>query len=194
VEENMSKKLVPVGLSNRHCHLSQADIDVLFGEGYELTNFKDLKQPGQYACEEKIQVVGPRGSLTMRVLGPARKQSQVEISLTDGFALGVQPPVRQSGDLAGSPGCKLVGPKGEVEISEGVIAASRHIHMHTSDGEKFGVNDRDVVSVEFGGERGVVFHNVLCRVNEAFALEFHVDIDEGNAAGLKNGDEVEIIS
>ncbi|MBN2796054.1 MAG: phosphate propanoyltransferase [Clostridia bacterium] len=190
----MSKKLVPVGLSNRHCHLSQADIDVLFGEGYELTNFKDLKQPGQYACEEKVQVVGPKGALTMRVLGPARNQSQVEVSLTDGFVLGVQPPVRQSGDLAGSPGCKLVGPKGEVEISEGVIAASRHIHMHTTDGERFNVKDKDVVSVEFGGERGVVFHNVLCRVNAAFALEFHVDIDEGNAAGLKNGDEVEIIS
>lgn len=190
----MSKKLVPVGLSNRHCHLSQADIDVLFGEGYQLTNFKDLKQPGQYACEEKITVVGPKGSLTMRVLGPARKQSQVEVSLTDGFALGVKPPVRQSGDLAGSPGAKLVGPKGEVEISEGVIAASRHIHMHTDDGERFGVKDKDIVSVEFGGERGVVFRNVLCRVNEAYALEYHVDIDEGNAAGLKNGDEVEIIS
>lgn len=190
----MSKKLVPVGLSNRHCHLSQADIDVLFGEGYQLTNMKDLKQPGQYACEEKITVVGPKGSLTMRVLGPARKQSQIEISLTDGFALGVKPPVRQSGDLAGSPGAKLVGPKGEVEINEGIIAAARHIHMHTTDGERFGIKDKELVSVEFGGERGVVFKNVLARVHPEFALEFHVDIDEGNAAGLKNGDEVEIIS
>lgn len=187
------KKLVPVGLSNRHAHLSQEDIDVLFGKGYALTNMKDLKQPGQYACEEKITVVGPRGSLTMRVLGPARKQSQVEVSLTDGFALGVKPPVRQSGDLAASPGGKLVGPNGEVEISEGIIAASRHIHMHTSDGERYGIKDKDIVSVEFGGDRGVVFKNVLARVNEAFALEFHVDIDEGNGAGLKNGDEVEII-
>lgn len=190
----MNKKLVPVGLSNRHCHLSQADIDVLFGQGHELTNFKDLKQPGQYACEEKITVVGPKGSLTMRVLGPARKQSQIEISLTDGFALGIKPPVRQSGDLAGSPGAKLVGPKGEVEINEGVIAAGRHVHMHTTDGERFGIKDKEIISVEFGGERGVVFNNVLARVNDAFALEFHVDIDEGNAAGLKNGDEVEIIS
>ena len=190
----MNKKLVPTGLSNRHCHLSQADIDVLFGEGYQLTNMKDLKQPGQFACEEKITVTGTKGSLTMRVLGPARNQSQIEVSLTDGFVLGVKPPVRQSGDLAGSPGGKIVGPKGEVEISEGIIAASRHIHMHTTDGERFGVKDKDVVDVEFGGERGVVFKNVLARVNEAFALEFHVDIDEGNAAGLRNGDEVEIIS
>lgn len=190
----MSKKLVPVGLSNRHAHLSQADIDVLFGKGHQLTNMKNLKQPGQYACEEKITVVGPKGSLTMRVLGPARNQSQVEVSLTDGFALGVKPPVRHSGDLVGSPGAKIVGPEGEVEISEGIIAASRHIHMHTTDGEKFGIKDKDVVNVEFGGERGVIFKNVLARVNEAFALEFHVDIDEGNGAGLKNGDEVEIIS
>lgn len=189
----MSKNLVPVGLSNKHVHLSQADIDVLFGEGYQLTNMKDLKQPGQYACDEKITVVGPKGSLTMRVLGPARNQSQIEVSLTDSFVLGLKVPVRQSGDLAGSPGAKLVGPNGEVEIAEGVIAASRHIHMHTTDGERFGIKDKDVVSVEFGGDRGVVFQNVLARVNEAFALEFHVDIDEGNAAGLKNGDEVAII-
>ncbi len=119
----MSKKLVPVGLSNRHAHLSQADIDAIFGEGYQLTNMKDLKQPGQYACEEKVTVVGPKGSLTMRVLGPARNASQIEISITEGFTLGLKAPVRQSGDLAGSPGAKLVGPKGEVEISEGVIAA-----------------------------------------------------------------------
>lgn len=189
----MDKRLVPVGLSNRHAHLSQADIDVLFGEGYQLTNMKDLKQPGQFACEEKITVVGPKGSLTMRVLGPARNQSQVEVSLTDGFVLGVKPPVRHSGDLAGSPGGKIVGPKGEVEISEGIIAASRHIHMHTTDGERFGIKDREIVSVKVEGERGVIFNNVLARVNEAFALEFHVDIDEGNGAGLKNGVEVEII-
>ena len=189
----MEKRLVPVGLSNRHAHLSQADIDVLFGKGYELTNMKDLKQPGHYACEEKITVVGAKGSLVMRVLGPARNQSQVEVSLTDGFVLGVKPPVRHSGDLAGSPGGKIVGPNGEVEISEGIIAASRHIHMHTSDGERFGVNDRDIVSVKVGGERGLVFNNVLARVHPEFALEFHVDIDEGNGSALKNGDEVEII-
>ncbi len=189
----MSKMLVPVGLSNRHCHLSQEHIEILFGEGYELTNFKDLSQPGQFAAEEKIDVVGPKGKLTMRVLGPARKASQVEVSVTDGFSIGLKVPVRNSGDVAGSPGAKLVGPKGEVEITEGVIAAARHIHMHTSDGEKFGIADKDMVKVKVDGPRGLVFENVLARVHETFALEFHVDIDEGNAAGMRNAQEVEII-
>ena len=189
----MEKKLVPVGLSNRHCHLSQADIDVIFGQGYELTKFKDLKQPGQFACEEKIEVVGPKGSFTMRVLGPARKASQVEVSVTDGFALGIKPPVMGSGSLDGTPGAKLVGPKGEVEIECGVIAAARHIHMTPAEAAELDVEDKQLVSVRFGGERALVFENVLCRVNKDFALEFHADIDEGNAAGLKNGDFVEII-
>jgi putative phosphotransacetylase len=189
----MEKKLVPVGLSNRHCHLSQADIDVLFGEGYELTKFKDLSQPGQFACEEKIEVVGPKGSYKMRVLGPARKASQIEVSVTDGFTLGIKPPVMGSGSLEGTPGAKLVGPKGEVEIECGVIAAARHIHMTPADAEKLGVEDKQLVNVRFGGERAVVFENVLCRVNKDFALEFHADIDEGNAGGLKNGDVVEIV-
>lgn len=185
--------LVPVGLSNRHCHLSKEHIEILFGEGYELTKFKDLSQPGQYAANEKITVVGPKGSLEMRVLGPARGESQVEVSLTDGFVLGVVPPVRDSGDTAGSPGAKLVGPKGEVTMEKGIIAAARHIHMHTSDAEAFGLKDKDVVSVKTEGKRGLVFDNVLVRAHETFALEFHLDIDEGNAAGLKNGDKVAIL-
>lgn len=189
----MTKKLVPVGLSNRHIHLSQAHIDVLFGEGYELTKFKDLAQPGQYAAEEKVEVVGPKGSLTMRVLGPARGNTQVEVSLADGFTLGVKPPVRDSGDVAGSPGAKIKGPKGEVEITEGIIAASRHIHMHSDDAKRYGIEDKARVSVKVGGDRALTFENVLVRAREDFALEFHVDIEEGNAAGLKNGQEVEII-
>lgn len=190
----MSELLIPVGLSNRHVHLSQEHISILFGEGYELTKFKDLSQPGQYACNEKVDVVGPKGTLKgVRVLGPARSKTQVEISITDGFVLGVNPPVRDSGDLAGSPGAKIVGPKGEVELTEGVIAAARHIHMHTSDAEKFGVKDKEIVKVRVEGKRGLVFENVLARVNPNYALEFHVDIDEGNAAGLKNGDKVEIV-
>lgn len=189
----MEKRLVPVGLSNRHVHLSQADVEALFGEGYELTVFKDLSQPGQYACEEKIEVVGPKGSLVMRVLGPARNTTQVEVSVTDGFAIGLKVPVRDSGNLAESPGAKLVGPKGEVEIKEGIIAAARHIHMHTSDAEKFGLEDKQMVSVQVEGPRGLVFNNVLVRVNPEYALEFHADIDEGNAAGLKNGQMIEII-
>lgn len=190
----MSELLIPVGLSNRHVHLSKEHIDILFGEGYELTKFKDLSQPGQYACNEKVDIVGPKGTLKgVRVLGPARGQTQVEISITDGFALGVNPPVRDSGDLAESPGAKIVGPKGEVELTEGIIAAARHIHMHTSDAEKFGVKDKDIVKVKVGGKRGLIFENVLVRVNPNYALEFHVDIDEGNAAGLKNGDKVELV-
>ncbi len=190
----MEKMMLSVGISNRHLHLSAEDIETLFGKGYELTKFKDLSQPGQYAAEEKVDLVGPKGTLKgVRVLGPARKQTQVEISLTDSFVLGVKPPVRDSGDLEASPGVKIVGPKGEVDISEGVIVAGRHIHMHTDDAAKFGVVDRERVSVRTTGERSVLFENVLVRVHPTFALEMHVDVDEGNAAGLKNGDMVELI-
>lgn len=190
----MENNMIPVGLSNRHIHLSQADLDVLFGEGYELTKFKDLSQPGQYAANEKVDVVGTKGTLKgVRILGPVRKETQIEISLADGFVLGVNPPVRDSGDLIDSPGVKVVGPKGEVTIDKGVIAAARHIHMHTSDAEKFGVADKDVVSVRVGGKRGLVFDNVLVRVHKEYALEMHVDVEEGNAAGLKNGSMVELI-
>jgi putative phosphotransacetylase len=189
----MSKGYVPAGLSNRHVHLSKEHVDILFGEGHELCVFKDLGQPGQFACEEKIDVVGPKGKLNMRVLGPARNETQIEISLTDGFVLGVVPPVRDSSDLDGSPGAKLVGPKGEVVIEKGIIAAARHIHMHTSDAEQFGVADKDVVSVKVDGRRGLVFENVLVRVHKSYALEFHLDIDEGNAAGVKNGDQLLVL-
>ncbi|GAB6084907.1 phosphate propanoyltransferase [Alkaliphilus crotonatoxidans] len=190
----MEKMMIPVGISNRHLHLSAEDIETLFGNDYELTKFKDLSQPGQYAAEEKVDLVGPKGTLKgVRVLGPARKQTQVEISLTDSFALGVKSPVRDSGDLKGSPGVKIVGPKGQVEIPEGVIIAGRHIHMHTDDAAKFNVVDKDRVMVRTFGERSVVFENVLVRVHETYALEMHVDVDEGNAAALKNGDMVEII-
>lgn len=190
----MEKKMVPVGLSNKHIHLSQEHLDILFGEGYELKKFKDLSQPGQYAAEEKVDVVGVKGTLKgVRILGPVRKETQVEVSFADGFVLGVVPPVRDSGDLIDSPGAKIVGPKGEVVIEKGIIAAARHIHMHTSDAEKFGVVDKEEVSVKVEGKRGLVFNNVLVRVNKEYALEMHVDIEEGNAAGLKNGSMVELI-
>ncbi|RKD34278.1 phosphate propanoyltransferase [Thermohalobacter berrensis] len=188
------RKELPIALSNRHVHLSEEHIKVLFGEGYELTKKKDLSQPGQFAAEEKVDLVGPKGTIKgVRVLGPARKETQVEISLTDSFKLGVKAPVRNSGDLDGSPGAKLVGPNGEVELEKGVIAAARHIHMHTDDAEEFGVKDKDIVKVKVGGERGLVFENVLVRVSPKYALEMHVDIDEGNAAGVKNGEMVELI-
>ena len=184
---------LPIALSNKHIHLSQADVDALFGAGYELTHKKDLSQPGQFACEEMVEVVGPKGSTKMRVLGPARPESQVEVSLADARGLGIAVPVRQSGDTEGTPGCKLVGPKGEVEMTKGVIVAARHIHMSLEDAERFGVKDKDVVSVQTTGERALLFNNVLVRANAAFALEMHVDLEEGNAAGVKNGDLVELV-
>lgn len=187
------KREVPIALSNRHIHLSQEDIEALFGPGHQLTVFKDLSQPGQYACEEKVDIVGPKGALKgVRVLGPARKQTQAEVSFADGFVLGVKPPVRDSGDLAGSPGAKIIGPAGEVEIKEGIIAAARHIHMHTSDATEFGVCDKQKVNVVVGGERAITFQNVLVRVHDTYALEMHVDVEEGNACGAKNGQVVEI--
>jgi len=186
---------VPVGLSNKHVHLSQEDINILFGEGHELTAIKDLGQPGQFACDEKVDLVGPKRTIKgVRVLGPARKESQVEISLADGFTLGIENvPVKGSGSLDGTPGIKLVGPNGEVELKQGVIAAARHIHMHPKDAEEFGVKDKDMVKVKVEGERGLVFENVLIRVHETYALEFHVDVEEGNAAMIKNKQMLEVI-
>lgn len=190
----MSDKFVPVGLSNRHLHLSKEHLDILFGEGFELTKLKDLSQPGQFAANEKVDIVGQKGTLKgVRILGPTRKDTQIEISVTDGFVLGVNPPVRDSGKIDGSPGAKIVGPKGEVTLEKGVIAAARHIHMHTSDAENFGLKDKDVVKVKVGGKRGLVFENVVVRVNPEYALEMHVDIDEGNAAQIKSGDKLEVI-
>ena len=186
---------VSVGLSNKHVHLSKEHIDILFGEGHVLTPIKDLSQPGQFACDEKVDLVGPKRTIKgVRILGPARKETQVEISLSDGFTLGISDlPVRDSGKTEGTPGIKLIGPKGEVEINKGVIAASRHIHMHTSDAKKYGLKDKDTVSVKVGGPRGLIFDNVLVRVNDEYSLDMHLDVEEGNAAGLKNGDLVEVI-
>jgi len=186
---------VTVGLSNKHVHLSKEHINILFGEGHELTPIKDLSQPGQFACDEKVDLVGPKRTIKgVRILGPARKETQVEISLSDGFTLGLsEVPVRDSGKTEGTPGVKLVGPKGEVELEKGVIAASRHIHMNTSDAVKYGLKDKDIVSVKVGGPRALIFENVLIRVNDEYALDMHLDVEEGNAAGLANCDAVEVI-
>lgn len=186
---------VPVGISNRHIHLSNQDLETLFGEGYELTVRNDLSQTGQYAAEETVTIEGPKSAMqNIRILGPTRPETQLEISRTDSFALGVKPPVRDSGSLEGSPGIKLVGPKGEVTLDKGVIIAQRHIHMTEKDAEQFGVKDKDLVSVRVGGERGIVFQNVLVRVRNDFVLEMHIDTDEANAAILGNGQEVEVLS
>jgi len=170
--------------SARHMHLSQQDLETLFGTGYALTNKKDLSQPGQFACEERVDVVGPkRTQKGVTILGPVRPASQVELSLTDARSLGINAPVRESGDIAGSPGCKLVGPCGEVEISEGVIVAKRHIHMTPNDAKELGVQDKEIVNVQIDGTRPLVFGDVVVRVSPTFALAMHIDTDEANAAG-----------
>ena len=174
-----------VETSARHVHLSRKDLDILFGEGHELTPIRELSQPGQFACEERIDVVGPRRTLSnVIILGPTRPETQVEISLTDARSIGIEAPIRESGDIAGSPGCKLVGPKGEVEITDGVIIAKRHIHMTPDDAEKLGVADQDIVSVQIDSDdRSSVLGNVVVRVNKAYALAMHIDTDESNAVG-----------
>ncbi len=186
---------VPVGVSNRHIHLSTADVETLFGKGYELTPLKDLSQPGQYACKETLTLIGPslRPIENVRVLGPVRKASQVEISRTDSFVLKVKPPVRESGDIAGSAPVTIVGPKGVVTLKEGCIIANRHIHMSEEEGKAFGLKDGDYVTVEANGERRTTFFDVQVRVNKAFRLEMHIDTDDANAAGIGNGAKVKVI-
>jgi len=185
---------VPVGVSNRHVHLSRRDMEILFGPGYELKREKQLSQPGEFAAEETLTVVGPKGALeNVRVLGPLRNKTQVEISLTDGFKLGIKPPVRNSGNLESTPGAVLVGPAGTLVLEEGVILAARHIHMNSADAERYGLRDGQRVRVRFGGVRGLVMENVIVRVKPTYKLELHVDTDEANAALLTNGSEVEIL-
>lgn len=172
-----------VETSARHLHVTQQDLEKLFGAGHQLTPKKELSQPGQYASEEKVTVVGPKGELKMTILGPTRSSTQVEVSLTDARTLGLKTPVRESGDIAGSAACKLVGPAGEVELKEGVIAAKRHIHMHPDDAARFGVQDKQVVGVRINTDgRSLVFDDTVVRVNPTYALAMHIDTDESNAA------------
>ena len=187
---------IPVGISNRHIHLSTKDLETLFGAGYELTPIKDLSQPGQYACKETLTIIGPsmRPIENVRVLGPVRKASQVEISMTDSFVLKVKPPVRESGDIAGSAPVTIIGPKGIVELKEGCIIANRHIHMHTSDAARYGVKDGDYIDVDaLQGTRKTRWYGVQVRVRDDFALEMHVDTDDANAVGYKNGYTVTVV-
>ena len=185
---------VPAGISNKHLHVSEADFKVLFGADAEMTHFKDLSQPGQFATEEKVDIVGPRGTLKgIRILGPYRKQTQVELARTDCFAVGIDIVLRESGKLEGTPGCKLVGPAGEVEIEEGVIVAKRHIHLSTAQAEEAGVRNGDIVSVKFDGPRALTFDEVVVRAGETHERDMHLDTDEANASGLSNGQLGEII-
>ncbi len=177
-------KEVLVEMSARHIHLSKEAVDVLFGEGYELTKKKDLSQPGQYACAERLNVVGPKGTIKASILGPTRPASQVELSLTDARTIGLTAPIRESGDVKGSAGCKLVNPENgaEYELSEGVIVAKRHIHLTPAAAEEIGVADKQIVSVKVNSERTTVFGDVVVRVNPNFAPAMHIDTDEANAA------------
>ena len=185
---------IPVGVSSRHIHLKREDLDVLFGEGYELSNMKDLSQPGEFAANETVKVVGPKGEFAnVRILGPLRKFTQLEVSMTDSYTLGVKAPLRASGNIEGTPGIKIIGPKGELKIEEGVIVAWRHIHMTPEDAYAFGVENGQYVSIKTLGERSLIFNQVLVRVKETYALDMHIDTDEANAAGLRTGDKAEII-
>ncbi len=186
---------VPVGVSNRHIHLSREDLEALFGVGYELTPLKDLSQPGQYACKEQLTIVGPslRPIEGVRVLGPVRKRSQVEISATDSYVLKVKPPVRESGNIAGSSPITIIGPKGVVALSEGCIIANRHIHMSPVEARDFGIADGDTVTVDVSGKRRTRWYDVQVRVHPDFRLEMHVDTDDANAAGIGNGCKVKIV-
>ena len=185
---------VKIGLSNKHVHLQQDHIDILFGKGHELTNMKDLKQPGQFAAKETVKVIGPKGSFDkVRILGPARPESQIEVSLTDARSLGIKAPVCESGRLEGTPGITLEGPCGTVTLTKGVMVALRHIHMPPDIADQLGIKDKDWVCVETCGIRKTIFCNVLARVSDQFDYEMHLDTDEANAAGLNNDDYLKII-
>lgn len=185
---------IPVGISNRHIHLSKADMDSLFGKGYQMSKMKDLSQPGQYACKETVTICGPKGAIEkVRILGPVRSKTQVEVLVADSFKLGIVSPVRLSGDLYGSPGIILVGPKGSVRIDEGLVVAQRHIHMNCEDAQYFGVSDGQVVSIEINGSRGGIYNNVAIRANDTSVLECHVDTEEANAMNINSLSKIKII-
>lgn len=185
---------VPVRISGRHIHISRADLNQLYGPDYSLTKYRDLAQPGQFAANETLTVVGPAGVIEeVRILGPIREKTQVEISGTDGYHLGIEPPVRDSGDTEGTPGIVLVGPNGAVTLREGVILAATHIHISDKDADSIGLKNGDRVQVIVDGERDLIFNNVLIRVDKNFITEMHVDTDEANAAVISDGDCVRII-
>lgn len=194
---------IPVGVSNRHFHISPKDLETLFGKGHPLSKLRDISQKGQFACHETLEVIGPKGTIrNIRIVGPARGQTQLEISRSDAYGLGINPPVRYSGDLAGSAGARIKGPVGELNLKQGIIIPQRHIHMNSRDAREFGVRDRQRVFVApvVEGEldpgcepRHTIFANVLIRVDESFVLDFHIDLDEANGSGLKTGDHVYII-
>ncbi len=191
-----SKSPIPIGISSRHLHLNQDDWDKLFGKGSQPRKFRDIKQPGFWAAHETVAIEGPKGRIdNIRLVAPHRARTQVEISKTDAALLGVRPPIRDSGDLDGSTPIKIVGPKGSIDVKEGLILARRHIHFHPLEAKAMGVKDGEVVRVRagIGGIRELVFEQVLCRVSDKFSLELHLDTDEANAAFVKNGETTYIV-
>ncbi len=191
---NRAAKAVVVNVSNRHVHLRQNELEILFGKGYQLTKLRDLMQPGEHATNETVTIAGSKGEMKgVRVLGPLRKATQVEVSMTDSIHLGLNAPVRLSADTAGSASVRITGPKGTVELKEGCIVAKRHVHMSPADAEFLGVKHGDVLSVRIEGERGLVFGNVIARVSPNMVLECHLDTDEANAAAAKNGTKAFIL-
>ncbi|TCO77959.1 phosphate propanoyltransferase [Marinisporobacter balticus] len=187
-------RLVPIGISNRHIHLSKKDLETLFGKRYTLTKIKDLVQPGQFAAKETVKIIGPKGNFEkVRILGPVRDTTQVEVSLADGFKIGIKVPIRESGKIENTPGIILEGPKGKVTKNNGVIAALRHIHIPPEIAKAYGLQDKQMVDVETEGIRKTVFGNVLVRVSDRYSLEMHIDMDEANSSDIKNGDKVRIL-
>jgi putative phosphotransacetylase len=188
------KSEVPVGVSARHIHLEKDHLKILFGEDYQLTQLKPLSQPGQYAAEETVEIKGPKGSIQkVRILGPVRPQTQVEISATDARKLGITAPVRTSGDLKGTPGITIIGPKGEITVSEGVIIADRHIHMTPNDAKIYGVADGQKVKLLVDGEKGGVLHNVTIRISDKYALDCHIDTDDASAFQINQNQLLKIL-
>lgn len=194
VRRSVGQGVVPVGVSNRHIHLTDAAVEALFGSGHQLTPMKALSQPGQFACEEKVTVEGPKGKLTgVRVLGPTRKDNQVELAVTDAFSIGIKPVVRMSGDVAGTPPCRIIGPVGSIDLPQGVIVAARHLHMSDEQAAVYGLKNGDMVRLQTRGSRSVIFDRVAVRTGPAHDLEAHIDFDEANCAQLRNGDLLELV-
>jgi putative phosphotransacetylase len=193
-EINISEDKVPVGISARHVHLERQHLDILFGKDYQLTFLKALSQPGQFAAQETVEIIGPKGALSsVRILGPERKQTQVEVAMTEARKLGIKPLVRTSGELSGTPGITIRGPKGEITIQEGVIIADRHIHMTPEDARRYDVKEGQKVKVQIDGEKGGIMHNVTIRVSDKYALDCHIDTDDASAFLISQGQIVTIV-
>ncbi len=194
VKRIKNQMLIEVEASGRHIHLSDEHLQILFGPGYTLTKVKDLSQPGQYACKERVTITGPKGSIrNVVVLGPTRKETQIEVSLTDALSLGIKTPVRESGHIEGTPGLTVSTEKGSITLNKGLIAAKRHIHITPEDAERFGVKDKENVKVEVLGERPLIFEDTVIRVSPNFRTYMHIDYDEANACGFSKGTMCRIV-